>query len=107
MTKKPVCRGCGFGTCCRHGVELDVFEVARILKKKLDIPKPWFEFLRRDSRMPSGFLFTTTVRNRRCVFQEKTGTCLVYDARPRYCREFPLEGGKKAPYYHHLCYHAK
>ena len=40
-----LCKVCDMGACCRHGVELDLLEVAQILQKKLDLPKPWFEFL--------------------------------------------------------------
>ncbi|MDD5019425.1 MAG: YkgJ family cysteine cluster protein [Candidatus Omnitrophica bacterium] len=101
-----VCRGCGLGRCCREGVEVDLFEAAEILKRPLDIPRPWFIYQGRDKRFPSGFVFSTVLRHRRCVFQNEQMRCVVYDIRPRYCREFPLEDGRKAPYYHHLCHHA-
>lgn len=103
----PMCGVCGKGSCCRYGVEVDLFEVAVILKKNPSLPKPWFEYLGRDKNLPSGFKFTTVLRNRRCVFQDARGLCSVYEVRPRYCIEFPLEGGKRAPFYHDLCHLAK
>ncbi len=102
-----LCKECFLGSCCRWGVELDLLEVAQILQKRLDIPKPWFEFLGRDKRYPSGYKFSTMVKNRRCIFQADNRRCLVYEVRPRYCSEFPLEDGKKAPYYHSLCHRGK
>ena len=102
-----VCMDCYQGMCCRDGVEVDLLEVARILEQPLNIPKPWFEFLSRDKRFPSGFKFTTILRNRRCVFQDERMRCRIYEIRPRFCVEFPLEDGRKAPYYHSLCQHAK
>lgn len=107
MPDTTVCVTCYQGSCCRYGVEADLFEVARILEEPLDIPKPWFQFLGRDKRFPSGFKFETIVRNRRCVFQDEKMLCRVYEIRPRFCVEFPLEDGGKAPYYHSLCHHAK
>ena len=103
----PSCLGCAFGTCCAEGVELDLFEVARILERRLDLPGPWFEYLGRDRNFPLGFKFSTLRRDRKCVFQDEKRRCRVYPVRPHFCVEFPLEGGKKAPYYHELCYHAK
>ena len=102
-----VCRECGQGACCRDGVEADLFEVARILEESLDISRPWFQYLGRDKRFPSGFKFTTLVRHRRCIFQNAQKRCMIYAIRPRFCEEFPLENGKKAPYYHKLCYHGE
>jgi Fe-S-cluster containining protein len=102
-----LCKECVVGACCREGVEVDLYEVAAILKTDLDIPRPWFHFLRRDKRSPSGFVFGTNLRVRRCVFQGADRRCLVYSVRPRYCREFPLEGTRRAPEYHSLCHRAK
>jgi Fe-S-cluster containining protein len=102
-----LCRICDKGACCREGVEVDLFEVARILKRTLTIAKPWFHFIRRDKSSPSGFVFDTVVRGERCVFQAADRRCRVYNIRPRYCREFPLEDGQRAPYYHSLCHRAK
>ena len=103
----PVCRACALGACCAEGVEVDLFEVARILKEPLDLAGPWFEYLGRDKYFPSGYKFTTRVKNRRCIFQGHDRRCRVYTVRPRFCAEFPLESGKKAPYYHRLCHHGK
>ncbi len=102
-----LCKVCQVGSCCRWGVELDLLEVAQILQKKLDLPKPWFEFLGKSKAFPSGYRFTTVVKNRRCIFQDHNMRCRIYEVRPRFCSEFPLEGGKKAPYYHELCHHGK
>jgi Fe-S-cluster containining protein len=104
-----LCKVCEKGTCCRHGVELDLLEVAQILQKKLNIPKPWFEFLgtSRNKYFPSGYKFTTLVKNKRCVFQDEKMRCRIYEVRPRFCSEFPLEDGKRAPYYKELCHRAK
>jgi len=102
-----LCRACRVGSCCSDGVELDLFEVARILKRDPDVPKPWFRYMSRDKRFPSGFRFTTTVRDRRCVFQNADRRCVIYDIRPRYCREFPMEGDRREPLYSYLCHQAK
>lgn len=101
------CRVCNKGACCAQGVEVDLFEVARILKKPLNLKKPWFYFMGPDKEFPSGFNFSTTLRNGRCVFQDSRFRCRIYEIRPRYCAEFPFENGKKAPYYHALCHHMK
>ena len=106
--RPPVCQACSFGTCCSEGVELDLLEVATILKEaNLSLPKPWFSYLGRDKSFPSGYKFTTLVREGSCIFQDRENRCRIYPIRPRFCVEFPLEGGKKAPYYHELCYHGK
>lgn len=102
-----LCKTCSKGSCCRYGVEVDLFEMARILEEPLDIPKPWFEFLQRDKRFPSGYKFTTVLKNRRCVFQDEKKQCRIYAIRPRFCVEFPLESGRRAPEYHSLCHRAK
>ncbi len=104
-----LCKVCYTGDCCRWGTNLDLLEVARILesKKDLKIPKPWFYYVSRYKTFPSGFMFSTVVKNRKCVFQDEKMRCRIYDARPRFCSEFPLEAGKRAPDYHYLCHHAK
>jgi Fe-S-cluster containining protein len=102
-----VCVTCYQGSCCREGVEADLFEVARILERSLDIPKPWFKYVGRDKEFPSGYKFETILRNKRCIFQNDAMRCMVYEIRPRFCEEFPLESGEKAPYYHVLCPHGK
>lgn len=105
--KRVECRLCGKGKCCREGVEVDLFEVARILKTKLDIPKPWFRYLGRDKSFPSGHKFSTVIRNRRCVFQNDQMRCAVYNIRPTYCAEFPMEDGKIAEFFRVLCHFGK
>ncbi len=103
-----LCQGCRVGSCCAEGVEVDLFEVSRILKESVvGIPRPWFYYLRRDRTFPSGFVFSTILRHGRCVFQAPDRRCRVYSVRPRFCREFPLESGAKAPEYHRLCQHGK
>ncbi len=102
-----LCKKCKLGSCCSDGVELDLFEVARILRKNPDVPKPWFRYLSRDKRFPSGFRFTTVTRGRRCVFQGADRRCAIYAIRPRFCREFPMEGDRRAPQYLYLCHYAK
>jgi len=102
-----LCKICSQGSCCRWGVELDLMEVAQILQKKLDIPKPWFEYLGMSKAFPSGFRFSTLLKDKRCIFQADNMRCRIYEVRPRFCSEFPLEDGKKAPYYHQLCHHGK
>ncbi|MBI5873929.1 MAG: YkgJ family cysteine cluster protein [Candidatus Omnitrophica bacterium] len=102
-----LCKECFRGSCCRWGVETDLLEVAQILEKRLDIPKPWFEFLGRDKSFPSGYKFSTLLKNRRCIFQDDNMRCRIYEVRPRFCSEFPLEDGKRASYYDELCHHAR
>jgi len=102
-----LCRECTVGSCCRDGVELDLLDVARILRKNPDVPKPWFRYLSRSKEFPSGFRFETMVRRRRCVFQMEDRRCAIYDVRPAYCREFPIEDGRRAPLYDYLCQRGK
>ena len=102
-----LCGVCTQGACCRDGVEVDLFEVARILQKPLDMPKPWFEYLGQDRRFASGFKFSTLLKRRRCIFQDKDRRCRIYEIRPQFCAEFPLENGRPAPYYRALCHRAK
>ena len=97
------CSDCKSGKCCRDGVDVDLEEAKRISRLRLKIRKPWFEDLFRDDNSPSGWVVGTAIRDNRCVFQDKNKRCLVYRLRPRYCREFPYEGGRPAPFYEELC----
>jgi len=97
------CKGCKGGDCCQDGVDVDLAEAKRISRLKLKIRKPWFEDLFKDEGSPSGWAVGTVVRNNRCVFQDTNKRCRVYSVRPRYCREFPYENGRPAPFYKELC----
>ncbi|MDD5356170.1 MAG: YkgJ family cysteine cluster protein [Candidatus Omnitrophica bacterium] len=98
-----LCNSCISGSCCQDGVEVDLEEAKKISRLKIKLRKPWFENLSKDKDMPSGWAVSTTVRNNRCVFQKGNYKCLIYPHRPTYCRDFPLEHGKIAQYYHYLC----
>ena len=97
------CESCRTGDCCQEGVDVDVEEAKHISQLKLSIKKPWFEDFFKDESSPSGWAVGTIVRNNRCIFQDKNKKCLIYDVRPRYCREFPHEGVTVAPFYKELC----
>ncbi|MFQ5680676.1 MAG: YkgJ family cysteine cluster protein [Candidatus Omnitrophota bacterium] len=99
------CRRCDTGICCREGVELTESEMKRVLRLRPapDIRRPWFKPIDRRENPDSDCDYETLLRDNRCVFQAKNNRCLVYRVRPRYCREFPLEGNGLAPYYTELC----
>lgn len=97
------CKVCITGDCCAEGVDIDLEEAKKISQLNLDIEKPWFEDLFPNSDVPSGWAVSSVVRFNRCVFQDENKRCLIYEFRPRYCREFPYEKGKKAPFYDSLC----
>lgn len=101
--KPHVCKACKTGACCRLGVEMDLKEAAKIADLDLNLKKPWFACLFKDESFSSGWGVDTVVRHGRCVFQQKDKKCLIYLYRPTACREFPLEDGKFARYYEHLC----
>ena len=106
ITKKHIltlCTTCMTGMCCRDGVEVDLSEAKRIAKLKVNIKKPWFEGLFYDRVLPSKWGVGTVLRDDRCVFQAEDHRCLIYKHRPQYCRDFPLEFGSIADWYHYLC----
>lgn len=91
------------GSCCQDGVDVDLEEAKRISMLNLDLKKPWFEKLFQDSDMSSGWAVSTVVRDGRCVFQKSNYKCIIYEHRPTFCRDFPLEKGRIAEFYHYLC----
>ena len=97
------CHTCRIGTCCYGGVELTADELKRISKSNPPVAKPWFRKLIGKERSDDEHPFATVVRNGTCVFQDKNNFCLIYDVRPHYCREFPIEKGETAPHYRQLC----
>jgi len=97
------CKMCSVGSCCQDGVDVDLEEAKKIAQLQLPLEKPWFELLQKDECMSSGWSLSTTVRDNRCVFQKPDKKCMIYDHRPSYCREFPLEDGDIAEYYAYLC----
>ena len=98
-----MCTTCVTGSCCKDGVEVDLEEAKRISKLNINLRKPWFVNLLEDSEMPSGWSVSTTVRHGRCVFQRKDYKCMIYEYRPTFCRDFPLEKGRIAEFYNYLC----
>lgn len=98
-----LCDTCLSGLCCKDGVDVDLEEAKKISRLKLKLRKPWFENLFKDKDMPSGWAVSTAVRNNSCVFQKDNYKCIIYKNRPRHCRDFPLEQGVVAKYYHYLC----
>jgi Fe-S-cluster containining protein len=97
------CITCLTGSCCKDGVEVDLKEAQKISQLAIDLSKPWFEGLCEDRDMPSGWATSTVVREGRCVFQRSDYRCMIYEHRPMYCREFPLENGRVAELYDYLC----
>ena len=97
------CTNCITGSCCKDGVEVDLEEAKKISKLNIKLKKPWFVNLQEDADMPSGWSLSTTVRHGRCVFQRKDYKCMIYEFRPTFCRDFPLEKGRLAEFYNYLC----
>lgn len=97
------CRTCTSGSCCYEGVELSAAQMRRILKYGPAVPKPWFRLVRPDEHPDKDYPFATVIRNGTCVFQDGLNRCRVYPVRPRFCREFPMENGRAAPFYKRLC----
>ncbi len=98
-----MCTTCATGSCCQDGVEVDLDEAKKISKLKVNVKKPWFEGLFEDSDMPSGWGISTVKRDGRCLFQRKNYLCMIYEHRPAFCREFPIENGRIAEFYNYLC----
>jgi Fe-S-cluster containining protein len=97
------CKECAQGSCCYLGVELDQKELFKIVKFNPNIRKPWFRVVEYHEDFDGTHHFSTIRRDGACVFQDKNNRCVIYSVRPHFCREFPLEQGKTAPHYHHLC----
>jgi hypothetical protein len=90
------CMGCGFchDACCRHGVDVDMENVARLkaapraFKALVGVPESkWFtDTVTVDSEFPSGRHVRTRVANGACVFRNPRGRgCLIHG--------FSLEAG--------------
>ncbi len=97
------CKTCTVGSCCYEGAELTSQELKKIIQFNPPIPKPWFRLVEDDENPDGVHAFSTITRNGTCVFQDGNNRCLVYAARPHYCRDFPLEDQKTAPHYQRLC----
>ncbi len=78
-------------------------EMQRIAATHPQVPIPWFRKLEGKELSDAEHPYATVVRNGTCVFQDKTNLCKIYDVRPQYCRDFPIEDGKTAPHYQRLC----
>ncbi len=98
-----VCKICKVGSCCYEGAELTKQEMKKIIHYNPRIPKPWFRLVRNHEEPDGIHLFSTIERNGTCIFQDKDNRCLIYDVRPRICRHFPMEDGRKALYCERLC----
>lgn len=97
------CKACKPGMCCRDGVEVTKEEMKKIEAFGPKIKKPWFEPIEPDEISDSDHVDTTVIRGGTCVFQAKNKLCVVYEVRPNYCAEFPLESGEIAEHYEELC----
>lgn len=97
------CKTCKSGLCCQEGVELNQEEMKRIAEFNPEVKRPWFGLIDAEDEPDPGYTHETLVRDGRCIFQHKDKRCLVYEVRPAYCAEFPLEDGKLAKYYKRLC----
>ncbi len=97
------CKVCQQGSCCYLGVELDQKELTRILDFHPQVKKPWFRVVEHHEEFDGTHHFITIRRGGTCVFQDNKNRCVIYSVRPHFCREFPLEKGRTAPYYRHLC----
>lgn len=97
------CPGCCSGSCCKEGVELSKDEIKAIIFFNPAVKKPWFRKVDKLCNPEAGSEYETVLRSGTCVFQAKDKRCIVYPVRPSYCRQFPLEDGKLAPFYEPLC----
>ena len=97
------CKSCKVGSCCYEGVELNKRELKRILRYNPSVAKPWFKLVTESEKPDGDHNFSTVVRNSTCVFQDKNNRCMIYNVRPQYCRDFPLENTQTAPHYRRLC----
>ncbi len=97
------CKTCKVGSCCYEGVELTNQEMRRILKVNPSVAKPWFRLVAEEEKPDGVHNFSTLVRNGTCVFQDDKNLCKIYEVRPQYCRDFPIEHGQTAPHYQRLC----
>ncbi len=98
-----VCKTCATGSCCKDGVDVDLEEAKKISQLDINLEKPWFDKPFEDSDMPSGWAVSTVTRDGRCVFQASDYRCRIYEHRPVFCRDFPLEMGQIAEHYDYLC----
>lgn len=97
------CNSCTVGSCCYEGVELTGAELKRIAASGPKVAKPWFRLMTEKEKSDDDHPFATVVRDGSCVFQDQNNRCTVYNVRPQYCRDFPLEDGKTATHYQRLC----
>lgn len=100
---EKACERCKIGSCCYEGTELSAEEVKRVIAFDPDVPKPWFRLVEKHEGLDPRYPFSTIVRDGSCVFHDKNNRCMIYPVRPGFCREFPFENGKAAPYYQRLC----
>ncbi|MFH0771523.1 MAG: hypothetical protein V1933_02765 [Candidatus Omnitrophota bacterium] len=103
--KKIDCNKCvDSKSCCESGAWVDLEEAKKILALKL---KGKFYHFEKDRGFPSGYKVGTSYKYYPCTFLTKEGLCAVhkvnYDLKPTYCKEFPYEDGKIAPYANELC----
>ncbi len=98
-----ICKECPVGSCCYEGVDLSPQELRRIIRFQPAVKKPWFRLIEASESSQKGYPFSTIIRDGTCVFQDKNNRCHIYPVRPSFCREFPLEGKKVAPFYKRLC----
>ncbi len=103
--KKIDCSKCIDGkSCCQSGAWVDLEEAKRILALKL---KGKFYHFEKDKDFPSGYRVGTSYGCDPCSFLTEDGLCSVhkidYGLKPTYCKEFPYEDGKIAPYANELC----
>ncbi len=98
-----LCKTCQAGTCCYEGVELTQRELLRIIEFKPRVAKPWFRLVDSGEEPDEKYPFATVLREGSCVFQDENNRCMIYPVRPFYCRQFPFEKRKLAPYFKRLC----
>ncbi|MFH1578475.1 MAG: hypothetical protein ABIC18_05340 [Candidatus Omnitrophota bacterium] len=90
--------------CCKEGVWVDLKEARNISSLRLC---GGFYNLKKDKKFPSGYKVDTSYENNPCSFLTADGLCSIhkvdYNLKPTYCKEFPYEDGKIAPYAKELC----
>ena len=90
--------------CCQEGTMVDLAEAIKISTLGLD---GQFYNLRKDKKFPSGYRVDTSRKESPCSFLTPEGLCSIhkidYNLKPRYCKEFPYEDGKIAPFAKYFC----
>ncbi|MFH1414350.1 MAG: YkgJ family cysteine cluster protein [Candidatus Omnitrophota bacterium] len=94
--------------CCQEGVEVDLAEARKI--ESLGLSGKFYH-RRKAIKYPSGYKVSTNLKEEPCSFLTADGLCSIhkidYELKPTYCKQFPYEDGKLAPFAKYFCLLAK